>query len=1066
MRPFVLLAAFLVLLSFAAAQKTENPTSSTPSKPATDYSKEAYVVEHWNTSYRFENDGTGTRDFYVRVKIQSEAGVQAFGQIVLGYSSANEKVDIPYVRVLKADGSTVTAPADAVQDLSTPVTKEAPVYTDYRQKHITVPGLRPGETLEYDVKTTTHTALAPGQFWMNHDFSKFGIILDEQLTVDIPANRQVKVKSKKGMDPQVTEANGRRVYRWTSSYLEREEDKEKSEKDKKKPKPSSEPEPPAVQMTTFSSWEEVGRWYAALEKEKWGADDKIRAKASELTAGRNKDLDKIEGLYSFVAKDFRYVSLSFGVGRYQPHAASEIFQNQYGDCKDKHTLLASLLKVAGFQPSTVLINSSRKLDPDIPSPSQFDHVITMVPTPSGEIWMDTTPEVAPFRLLSYNIRKKQALVIPAEGVPHLEETPADPPTPDTDTQEIDAKISDSGKLEGKVHLSAQGDTELVLRSIFRHVPASKWKQLVESISGYSGLSGDVDDLQATDPAATGKPFEMNFKITDSDYLDWTKKKLSISLPFSQMSLPDVQDEDPPSPDPAKLGPAGEHIYRIRFELPTKYSVRVPVSFSVKREFGEYQATYHLEGAVFTAERRLVSRISEVPADRAAAYRSFRSAVLADLSQGLSLESTLAGNPTPPDLKPDELNQKGLDALNNGNATLAIELLKRVVEAEPKHKTAWNNLGLAYLNNGLNDDAIAAFKKQVEINPYDEYAYNNEGRVYRIQRKFPEAEAAFRKQLEVNPLDKYTHANLGELYNEWHKYSEAAPELETAISLTPDNPALQIYLGNAQLNLGNDDKAVLAFNKAVELSATPVVWNDIAYNLSLKKSHLDLALQYAESSVTSTAALSRNLTLDHPTLGHIYVANALSAYWDTLGWVYFAKGDLGNAEKYVWAAWVLAGHGEVGDHLAQIYEKRGQKQDAIRMYAQAASGVQAIAETRGRLAALVGSADRVDAEVEKNKDALQKLRTFSLGKVAKLTGSADFLILLSSENPLGAEDVKFISGEEKLKDFTAALKQVNYKPLFPDNRAAKIVRRGTLACSTATGNCEVVLLLPSDVHSVE
>ena len=49
-----------------------------------------------------------------------------------------------------------------------------------------------------------------------------------------------------------------------------------------------------------------------------------------------------------MAKNFRYVSLSLGVGRYQPHAASDVLHNQYGDCKDKHTLLASLLEAEGL----------------------------------------------------------------------------------------------------------------------------------------------------------------------------------------------------------------------------------------------------------------------------------------------------------------------------------------------------------------------------------------------------------------------------------------------------------------------------------------------------------------------------------------------------------------------------------------------------------------------------------------------------------------------------------------------------------------------------------------------
>ena len=55
--------------------------------------------------------------------------------------------------VHKADGTSVTAGPDAVKEMTAPVARDAPVYTDYKEKHITVPSLRPGETLEYKIVT-------------------------------------------------------------------------------------------------------------------------------------------------------------------------------------------------------------------------------------------------------------------------------------------------------------------------------------------------------------------------------------------------------------------------------------------------------------------------------------------------------------------------------------------------------------------------------------------------------------------------------------------------------------------------------------------------------------------------------------------------------------------------------------------------------------------------------------------------------------------------------------------------------------------------------------------------
>src|SRR5246500_1565442 len=1076
--PMRRLAVLVVLISsllptLAAQQPETMPAAAAAAKAAEqqkDYSQESFVIEKALTRFRFETDGTGRKETIARVRVQSEAGVEQWGQIMVGYNSANERVEIPYVRVLKKDGSVVPAPADSVQDLSAPIEREAPVYTDYRQKHITVPGLRPGEVLEYDVATVIHTALAPGQFWTEFDFDKNNIVLDEELEVDIPKARSIKLKVNPGVEPKISEENGRRIYRWTSSHLEREDDSKNKDNDKKKKKKHKpEDDVPAVQLTTFSGWEDVGRWYASLDHDRRQPTPEIRAKADELTKGLTSDMDKVEALYDYVAKNFRYVSLSLGLGRYQPHAAADVLHNQYGDCKDKHTLLSSLLEAKGMHASSVLINSSRKLDPEIPSPSQFDHVITLLPLGKEEVWMDTTTEVAPFRLLSFNIRKKQGLVIPLDGAPHLEETPADPPMPNQQVQTIDGTINQLGKLNARVSYVVRGDTELLMRIIFRRVPSSQWEHLVENINAMGGLDGEITNLKVGDPAATREAIQFSYDIAKTNFLDWSKKKPDVDLPLSQFNLADPDEDDTgPDAEPIKFGPPGEFTYRVKLVLPAKYTAHTPLPFAMKRDYGEYHPRYALEGSVFTAERSMVMRERELPADRARDYLSFRRAVLSDLGQHLAVENLAAGAATPPpDMKADDLNESARAAMGNGDFTLAIQLLKRAVDVEPKNKYAWNNLGLAYLALRQGDNAVAAFKKALDVNPYDEFAYNNLGRAYWQDRKYDDAVTAFHQQLENNPLDKFAHANLGALYAGWPKYDLAAPELEKAASLTPNDAGLQVSLGDAYLNLGQDDKALAAFDRATEISATPLVWNNIAYQLSLKNSHLDKAQQYAESAVASTAAGLRNLSLDQLNQRDLALVPSLIAYWDTLGWVYYAEGNLDKAEKYVSAAWSLGHHGEVGDHLGQIYEKRGDKDRALRTYALSMNGLRPAPETRGRLASLAGGDAKAEAAVARYKEELQHLSTIDLGKATQ-TGNADFFILLSGGGGSVAkvDSVKFVSGDEKLKSFSEALRTADYHITFPDDTPVKVFRRGTLSCSMTTRTCTLTLMLPDDVRTVD
>jgi Flp pilus assembly protein TadD len=142
---------------------------------------------------------------------------------------------------------------------------------------------------------------------------------------------------------------------------------------------------------------------------------------------------------------------------------------------------------------------------------------------------------------------------------------------------------------------------------------------------------------------------------------------------------------------------------------------------LKRDYAEYEATYKLEGNVFTAGRIFTLRQDELPASRTPDYEAFRRAVTSDLSQLLSVESASAGAAVPPsDMKANDLVESGRAAMNSGNFPVAIALLKRATEVDPRSKTAWNYLGLAYLATRDENAAVAALRKQIEINPYDEF----------------------------------------------------------------------------------------------------------------------------------------------------------------------------------------------------------------------------------------------------------------------------------------------------------------------------------------------------------
>jgi tetratricopeptide (TPR) repeat protein len=1056
--------------------KPQTPAETAKQKP--DYSQEAVVIEQLATTYRFERDGTGQRELNLRVRVQSDAGVERFGQLIFPYSSANEKLDMDYVRVRKADGTVVNATTSDIQDLSAPLAREAPIYTDLRQKHITVPGLRPGDLLEYHIIWNIHTPLAQNHFWVEHDFIPRGpIVLSDELTINIPAASKVKLKTEAGYEPEIKEQNDRRVYSWKKAQLKRESDEEEKEKEKNEEEDADERDPdeirPNVQLTTFQSWAEVGQWYDALQRDRVVPDEKIKVKAEEVIRGRATEKEKVTALYEYVAKNFRYVSLSLGQGRYQPHAAADVMSNQYGDCKDKHTLLASMLAAAGLRGYAVLINSSRKLDVDVPSPGQFDHVITAIPLGKETLWADTTSEIAPVGLLSPRIRNKQGLMVPTSGPAHLETTPAEPPFPFSESVTMEGTVDDLGKVTAHGRLVLRGDSEMYMRFMFRRTPRSDWKNLGFYLGMAGGITGEVTDIKTTDPADLDKPFEVEFNVTRKDFLDWSTKKLKLPLPFPPFTLNNFVGRSSKSTKALELGPPISVAYSLKLAIPSKYQTRLPLPLKVARDYGEYAADYKLEGQTLVSKRTLQMRQRELPAERLQDYQAFVAAVRSDAAQTLSLETEIAGTPAIPDsVKTDDLIQAAQSALRNGNYLVAEQLLKRVVEKEPKHKTVRRTLGAVLSQERKFDEAIAVLTEQTKINPFEDYAYNLLGGVYWQQQNYEKAEEAFRKQIEVTPLDQTAHASLGQMLVDARRYTDAIPALERALSVSPDREILYVSLGRAYLSTGETKKAIDAFEEAIKLSRTPLVLNDVAYYLAFDGKvdavQLEKALQYSESAVTTVASSLRNTEVGNLTVEDLRNVSALAAYWDTLGWVYYQKGDLDSAEKYITASWTIQQHSEVGHHLGAVAEKRGKKDDAIRFYAQGAVADRMRPEARESLLKLI-AADKVDPLLQTAKKELPAYNLFSLTAAeVKAPAEAEFYLLIAPDAARNAQvvDVKFIKGDESLKLLAPQFKSIKYPLVFPDSSPTKIVRRGSLKCSPKPGGCTFTMISPDMIVSVD
>jgi tetratricopeptide (TPR) repeat protein len=899
--------------------------------------------------------------------------------------------------------------------------------------------------LEYQVQFRLQKPLIPGQFWYADDFFRTGIVLDEELEISVPKDREVKIKSV-DVKPVIREEGTRRIYLWKTANLVRKQAEETS---------LGNMAPPAVLLSSFRSWEELGSWWSGLAQPQAAPTPEIRAKAAELTQNAKSELDKIRAIYDFVAIHNRYIAISLGIGVYQPHTAAEVFKNEYGDCKDKHTLLASMLQAAGVPAYPVLINSARRIDPDVPTVAQFDHVITAVPQGSGLVWLDTTPEVAPFGYLLFSLRDKLALITPPGKPAYLMKTPAAPPFAPFFNLDVKGKLSADGTLQAHIQVISRGSMEILLRTAFRRTPQAQWQELIQNISQAQGYGGTVSNATAMAPESTAEPFLFSYDYTRKDYPDWANHR--ITAPLSGLVLPQVSDDPAKAGQPVFLGEPTETHLHSEIQLPEGYIPQLLSSIGMKGDLADFAASYKFTNGIWITDYQLKVKQSEVAPSQLGTYRMFQKAIekVPQLYTELVAGANAKGAPG------SASRARAVDLVNNARLSIqqhqlseALTYARNATEADPQFKDAWLVLATLLGVQHQNNEAVAAFHRAIGLDPDDRRPYMALAYLFTSEKRPEEAIEVWRDLLKRNPHDSDALSNLGMLLMSSHRYREAIVELEAAIDPDHSDPDMQAQLARAYLGAGETDKGVGMLKKILESDSRPEILNNVAYELADGNVDLADAQAYAERSVQAEENASAQVTIDAEGTGGIANTEALSRSWDTLGWVYFRRGDFAKAENYLHAAWMLGQDSTVADHLGQVYEKQGKKELALQMYGAAVAVNREAIEARGHLDRLAGNSLRAAGMIGGAQDRLHQIRTLSLASTGTIIGSAEVIILFSKGPKV--EQVRLLSGPSSLKSAEKAIAAAKFDVPFPDDGPTRLVHAGNLTCGKYTG-CTFVLM---------
>ena len=317
-------------------------------------------------------------------------------------------------------------------------------------------------------------------------------IVEGRFPIRVPEHMHLTIRFTGPFQPKIVErvAHGYRSYAWSSRHVPA--------------LPLSEPLSPCAEdlvdsarITCRQSWEPVVTWYNGVVAGKDRLSEALRQAASTATAGCTTREDKIVALHKAV-RELPYVALEMGDMSDVPHAADDVLRQNYGDCKDKATLLRALLQAVGIASDYVLVRTTDHghLDNQLYSPSEFNHVILAVPQAGGDRFLDATIADAPADRLPPGVEGADALILRGNG--EVVTLPTSSSAANHTDISVTLTLNADGSAHGNATLIFAGETAVLQRGLLSTVAKEQYREALEgTLAPRLGNEIAIDAVEVT-----------------------------------------------------------------------------------------------------------------------------------------------------------------------------------------------------------------------------------------------------------------------------------------------------------------------------------------------------------------------------------------------------------------------------------------------------------------------------------------------------------------------------------------------------------------------------------------
>lgn len=783
--------AVVVVLSVAVSARAAQPWNAAPFssdpkallaaaeevKPKS--SDEGVVVLLDEAHYTFDEKGLMTHTQRLVFRVVDEAWAENWSSIDAAWSPWYEERPKVEGRVVAKDGSVHMLDP---KSFSTADAEEEPnMFSDTRVVSGPLPAVAAGSVVEQLITYRSKPIAFDGGLSQRHTFGRTVATQQSRLVIDYPASLPFHLTNRTSPEikPQRTENAGVVTLVFEARDLAAVKEIEWS-------LPSDVPGMPYVAFSTGKSWQDVATKYSAIVDKQIGSTESL-AKLSASKPGDAKDpLAVATRLLASVVRNIRYAGVEFGEGSIVPRTPAETLEHKYGDCKDKATLLAAMLRQAGIPANVALLVSGdeQDVDPEAPGIGHFNHVIVVIPGTSP-IWIDPTDEFARAGELPDSDQGRLALIA-SPSTTSLTLTPEAPSTANRTIETREFKLPEDGKSTLIETTEYFGSEERSTRRYYANHDVKTVREQLEKYAKETFIADSLIRYETSDPNDLSKPFTLRLEIANAGRGITVGGEAAVGIftghllndmPWALRSGDDEEDTTKSEADKRKPR-VHDFVFRHPYTYEMRYRVTPPAGY-VLRAMPDKE-TLRLATATITKEY-------SAPSDTLVlvnyAVDSGPRRINAAQFEDMRKEIVRINNEKGYLLYFDQVGRKYLDA---GEIGKAVAEFRRLALLHPNEALHHDDIARALLAGGMGSTARREAKRAVEVEPKSAKAHQQLGLVLAndlIGREFGAgcdvkgAVAEYRKAKELDPKDLNIRAEFAVLLErnaEGERYGEGAP----------------------------------------------------------------------------------------------------------------------------------------------------------------------------------------------------------------------------------------------------------------------------------------------------